>query len=704
MTEAKPQVNPRAFPSEMVLLLLLLAATVLLNVIFVANWLSGIERGGGAGVLLQKLQMLLTPGLAVYGIYAAIRIRRSVPLGATGLDEANKAVDDLVLEVNPPRRVDIRLGKHLGSRAYVTGAPRKPIIVLGPELLALHSMPGERKAVFDAVVRHELAHVHAGDLWWYQLATVLRFANLSTGFFALLALWLDGLTDPGDVTSFLLSTFRVAALTLLTELIARAFLRAREHSADLHAAQYGVEGLLAAVRTRETAQTRSVVRTWLRRHPGADERSQALTNPMRLLASPAGQAFLGATAAGAAFVTLQDLLLSGGTEGKSTSVITGVVIGIPLTLFAAFDLWRGAWQEDRNRLRPLLTAAALLSGLVIGSHLALYTRVSGLAPVGIPIAPSVLLPLAVGVLGLCWWLDTLSTSWRQSDPGAARVPAFLRFAMPSACVVGGWLFAVLWTWSARLRRVYLGCPTEQGRAVAICQSSTPQTDIALKVSRDFGFTFWSILTVLVVAATLVVPHHLRARTLRPVAFAAVAVLVALAALWTTRSAAPLDRARAEFRLVLDTSPPQALGIAARERQSTNSSVQAEALSALNCAEPDPLRGRADPALPLVICAADASEKFVLAPTSLFTVDIEDAEADQTPSGYAIRLRFTAEGRQHWEELTRTNVGKRIAFLVNDELLSAPEISQPLTGNSAELPGPFTSLDQAKKFADAIRGT
>ncbi|MET9630535.1 M48 family metalloprotease [Lentzea sp. NPDC006480] len=672
MTEAKPQVNPRAFPSEMILLLLLLAATVLLNVFFVANWLSGLERGG-AGGLLQKLQMLLAPGLAVYGIYTAVRVRRSVPLAESGLRDASKAVTDLVTQVNPPRQVDIRLGKRLGSRAYVTGAPRKPIVVLGPELLALHSMPGERKAVFDAVVRHELAHVHAGDLWWYQLATVLRFSNLGTGFFALLVLWLNVLFDRGDVTSFLVSTFRLVALTLLTELIARAFLRAREHSADLHAAEYGVEGLLAAVQVHETAQTRSVVRTWLRRHPGADERSQALANPMRLLASPIGQAFLGAAAAGAAFVTLQDLLLSGSTEDKATPVITGVVIGIPLTLFAAFDLWRGAWQEDRNRLRPLLAAAALLSGLVIGSHLPLYTRIFDQAPIGIPIAPSVLLPLALGCLGLCWWLDALSTSWRQSDPGAARVPAFLRFAVPSACLAGGWLFAVLWTWSARLRGVYLACPTEEAKAAPICQSATPQSDVALKVAADFGFTFWSILTVLVVTATLAVPHYLRTRTLRPAAFAVVAILIALAALWTTRPTAPLNRARAEFRVVTDSV----------------------AVHADDCTKPlsDNVR-----------CAADGSEKLTLAPASLSTVDISDATAEDTTTGYAIRIEFTSEGRQRWEELTRANVGKRIAFLVNDELLSAPEISQPLTGGSAQLPGPFTTLDQARKIADAIRGT
>ena len=673
MTEAKPQVNPRALPSEMILLLLLLAATVLLNVFFVANWLSGLERGG-AGSLLQKLQMLLTPGLAVYGIYTAIRIRRSTPLAEiTALREASKAVNGLVLEVNPPRRTDIRLGKHLGSRAYVTGPPRKPIIVLGPELLALHAMPGERKAVFDAVVRHELAHVHAGDLWWYQLATVLRFANLSTGFFALFALWLDVQYDHGDVTSFLLSTFRLTALTLLTELNARAFLRAREHAADLHAAEFGVEGLLAAVQSHETDQTRSIVRTWLRRHPGADERSQALTSPMRLLASPIGQVFLGAAMAGAGFVTLQDLLLDGSAADRTTPVITGVLLGIPLTLFAAFSLWRASWQENRDRLRPPLTAAALLTGLVIGSHLPLYTRISDQAPIGVPIAPSVLLAFAVGIAGLCWWLDALSTSWRRTDPGAARMPVFLRYAVPSACVVGGWLFAVLWTWSARLRGIYLGCPTEEGRNLPACQSSTPESDIALKVAADFGFTFWSVLTVLVVVVTVVVPHYLRTRSLRPVAIAAVAALVVLAALWTTQSpSATLNRARAEFHLVVKTETP----------------------SPGDCTPPLDSN---------VKCAADGSEKLTLGPAVLSTVDIEDATAEQTTTGYAIRLEFTAEGQRRWEDLTRAEVGQFIAFVVNDDLLAAPQITQPLTGASVQLPGPFKSLDQARKVADAIRG-
>ncbi|MFD4671643.1 M48 family metalloprotease [Lentzea sp. NPDC058450] len=494
----------------MILLLLLLTGTVLLNVFFIATWLTRLENGGAAS-FLQKLQMLLTPGLAAFALYSAFRARRTKPIAQSRLHEAGQAVAALVKQVSPLRYVDVRLGEHLGGRAYVTGHARKPIIVLGPELLALHSMPDERKAAFEAVVRHELAHVRAGDLWWYQLATALRFANLSTGFFALLVLWLDVLLDRGDVTSFLVSTLRLAALTLLTELIARAFLRAREHAADLHAAEFGVEGLLAAVKEHETDRTRSVVRSWLRHHPGADERSQAVTNPGHLLASPFGQVLLGAAAAGTAFVTLQDLLLSGAPEDKVTPILTGVVIGVPLTLFAAFGLWRSAWQENRNRLRALLTAAAVLGGLVIGSHLPLYTRIFDQAPIGIPIALSSLLSLALGTFALCWWLDALGTSWHRIDPGATRMPTFLNYAVPAACLTGGWLFAVLWTWSARLRGVYLGCPTEEAKDLPICVSTTQQSDIALTVAQDFGITFWSVLALVVAAAALAVPRFLRAR-------------------------------------------------------------------------------------------------------------------------------------------------------------------------------------------------
>jgi len=38
------------------------------------------------------------------------------------------------------------------------------------------------------------------------------------------------------------------------------------------------------------------------------------------------------------------------------------------------------------------------------------------------------------------------------------------------------------------------------------------------------------------------------------------------------------------------------------------------------------------------------------------------------------------------------------------VLPAPAIMQPLTGGTAQLPSPFTTLDQAEEVAAAIRGS
>src|SRR5688500_11422611 len=138
MTEAKPQVNPRALPSEMILLLLLLAATVLLNVFFVANWLSSLEQGG-AGSLLQKLQILLMPGLAVYALYTAIRIRRSTPLAEiAGAPRTRTRARRRPVVVPPGHGAAVREPLH-GFRLPVRAVAERPV-----QPRRRHLLPGER--------------------------------------------------------------------------------------------------------------------------------------------------------------------------------------------------------------------------------------------------------------------------------------------------------------------------------------------------------------------------------------------------------------------------------------------------------------------------------------------------------------------------------------------------------------------------------
>ena len=57
-----------------------------------------------------------------------------------------------------------------------------------------------------------------------------------------------------------------------------------------------------------------------------------------------------------------------------------------------------------------------------------------------------------------------------------------------------------------------------------------------------------------------------------------------------------------------------------------------ALLALDCAAQDPLRGYDDPALPLVACNQDGTEKYVLGPAFLEGTQIDTAMAQQNSQG------------------------------------------------------------------------
>ncbi|WP_219412534.1 protein translocase subunit SecD [Pseudonocardia nigra] len=151
-------------------------------------------------------------------------------------------------------------------------------------------------------------------------------------------------------------------------------------------------------------------------------------------------------------------------------------------------------------------------------------------------------------------------------------------------------------------------------------------------------------------------------------------------------------------------PELAAAIAqAREtRQSSDPAVQQQALAALDCSAPDPLRGYADPTLPLVTCNQDGTLKYVLGPSFLEGTEIDNAMAQQNPQGvgWVISLDFTAAGAATWGEYTTNNVGKNVAFVLDGEVVSAPTINGPIFGTT-EITGQF-SQEEAQDLAGILR--
>ncbi len=83
--------------------------------------------------------------------------------------------------------------------------------------------------------------------------------------------------------------------------------------------------------------------------------------------------------------------------------------------------------------------------------------------------------------------------------------------------------------------------------------------------------------------------------------------------------------------------------------------------------------------------------------------LEEAQQSFDPdNGQAVvSIRFNGQGATIFSRVTRENVGKRFAMLVDGKVLSAPSINEPINGGSAQISGGFTT-QSASTMAIALR--
>ena len=64
--------------------------------------------------------------------------------------------------------------------------------------------------------------------------------------------------------------------------------------------------------------------------------------------------------------------------------------------------------------------------------------------------------------------------------------------------------------------------------------------------------------------------------------------------------------------------------------------------------------------------------------------------DQRTGEPVVNFRFDSQGAQRFAEITRANVGKPFAIVLDGKVLSAPVIREPITGGSGQISGSFTT--------------
>ncbi|MDT7727117.1 MAG: preprotein translocase subunit SecD [Actinomycetota bacterium] len=131
----------------------------------------------------------------------------------------------------------------------------------------------------------------------------------------------------------------------------------------------------------------------------------------------------------------------------------------------------------------------------------------------------------------------------------------------------------------------------------------------------------------------------------------------------------------------------------------------QAMDSITCAPGavDPLVGNDDPKKPLVTCDTKGTEKFLLEPEFMPGTDISNASStyDTQRGGFVVNLSFNSEGTKIWGDFTSANTGQRAAFVLDTEVVSAPNIQTAILDGNTQISGSFTQAE-AKNLADILK--
>jgi preprotein translocase subunit SecD len=140
------------------------------------------------------------------------------------------------------------------------------------------------------------------------------------------------------------------------------------------------------------------------------------------------------------------------------------------------------------------------------------------------------------------------------------------------------------------------------------------------------------------------------------------------------------------------------------RQSSDQQIQILALQfqATRCGEEDVLAGNDDPNLPLITCGRDGNV-YLLDKSIINGEQIENASSglDQQQGQYIVDLQFKSDATKIWADFTAANVGTQTAFVLDSEVVSAPEVREPIPGGRTQISGQFTETT-ARELANVLK--
>ncbi|RKH14432.1 hypothetical protein D7V97_03175 [Corallococcus sp. CA053C] len=323
------------------------------------------------------MALLLGVSAVLFWLLPAWTLRRKglVPLKGAQFPELMGHLDGLCREAGLQRQPRFVLAPFNPSPSgHVFGRTRRHWVALSGGLVKQFQSD---RPLFDAVLRHELAHLRNADVGKAFFSVALWWGFLLV---ALLPYLLQGLTHAmKSAWPWTLHTaWRMVVLTGLVVLVRNSVLRVRELYADLRASELqGPEGgalerVVAALPRPKGGRWREL----LRNHPPPESRARVLTGEQRLSRPAWGEAFAVGLLAMVAFADMDQFLmwLLAGTPLRDFTREGAALAFIPLAIcITGLGLWRTAFSASRRgeSLRGVGPKLALCLGvgLVLGEFL-----------------------------------------------------------------------------------------------------------------------------------------------------------------------------------------------------------------------------------------------------------------------------------------------------------------------------------------------
>ncbi|MEV4636466.1 M48 family metalloprotease [Actinoplanes sp. NPDC049548] len=353
--------------------------------------------------------LVLVAGLVLSRLLPAVMMQR---LGA--VRPPLPAWEEMMRRVAGRRSAQVVLGPPGLTEPFTVRHQRKTRIVLPAGMRRLPD------AELEAVLRHEHAHVTAGDVGLVWLSRGIRWALPAVAL--LPPTWL-AVRCLAEADRTLVHTFgrsfwleygvRVAALLTVAYVLAAKIGRLREHEADLRAAAGGSTAGLTRLLSRGTASS-GLRRRLTASHPSPERRKDVLARPETLTRLDIVDDVAAGLLAGVVLAAVRDVA-SPGLVATPLAGYVHAIAALAAGLLVATTWGQAVWRraaDDASWWHGLYgPLAALTVSLPVG-------LMAGVGTTGVTLAPYgtwwSLLPISVAVAGACACSAMLARAWQPA--------------------------------------------------------------------------------------------------------------------------------------------------------------------------------------------------------------------------------------------------------------------------------------------------